>query len=88
VIFVTQSEEFIGKHKRYMAVDRRACMWCGACVGICPQNAITLYETRIEFDDECNLCKTCVIACPVGAIDIVKTGDGNEAPAGAEGEVA
>ena len=75
---MVQSQQFIDQHKRYMTVERRACMWCGACVGICHQNAITLYETRIEFDDECNLCATCVTACPTGAIEMVKadkTGD-------------
>ena len=69
---MVQSTEFMEKHGRYLAVDRRACMWCGACVGICTQNAITLFETRIEFFDECNLCKTCVTACPVGAIEMAR----------------
>jgi len=51
-----------------MRVDGTVCMWCGSCVGCCHKNAITLYETRIEFDDNCNDCGVCILACPVGAI--------------------
>ena len=81
---MAQTQQFIDKHGRHMRVDRRACMWCGACVGICPQNAVTLHETRIEFYDECNLCKTCVIGCPVGAIEMVEGGP-DDVPAAGEG---
>ncbi len=38
-------------------------------MGVCPEYAITLYETRIEFDDRCVNCGLCVKACPVGALD-------------------
>ncbi len=53
-----------------MHVNRHMCMYCGACVGTCPKNAITLYETWIEFDDNCIECGICVTACPVGAISM------------------
>ena len=47
------------------------CIYCGACVGICPLNCIYLDETRITFDEEvCTRCGICVRACPVGAIEI------------------
>lgn len=53
----------------HMRVDRSACMYCGTCVGACPENAITLFETRIEFSDKlCTNCAICTKACPVGAI--------------------
>ncbi|MEW5759894.1 MAG: 4Fe-4S binding protein [Candidatus Thermoplasmatota archaeon] len=51
-----------------MQVDRTICMHCGVCVGSCPFNAVTLHETRIEFEKECNNCGLCIKACPVGAI--------------------
>ncbi|HDN95470.1 MAG: ferredoxin [Thermoplasmata archaeon] len=49
-------------------VDYDKCLYCGGCVGVCPVNAITLYETRIEISDDCINCMTCVKFCPVGAI--------------------
>jgi ferredoxin len=51
-----------------MKVDRSICMWCGACVGFCPRVGVTLYETRIEFNENCNSCGLCIATCPVGAI--------------------
>lgn len=55
-----------------MKVDRTACMYCGACVGTCPKNAIFLWETRIEFNENCIECGLCVKVCPVGAIEEIK----------------
>lgn len=53
-----------------MEVDNNVCLHCGACVGICPPNALFLHETEtIEFLDNCTDCGLCVWVCPVGAID-------------------
>lgn len=54
--------------KKPMYVDKMLCMHCGACVGVCPVNAVFLYETLIEFSDACTNCTLCIKACPVGAI--------------------
>ncbi|MEM4160587.1 MAG: 4Fe-4S binding protein, partial [Thermoplasmata archaeon] len=52
-----------------MKSDKEKCLYCGACVGTCPRNAIYLEETRVVFDEEkCVKCKLCVRVCPVGAI--------------------
>jgi len=51
-----------------MKVNRSRCMWCGACVGFCPFKGVTLYETRIMFEDACTECGKCILVCPVGAI--------------------
>lgn len=58
-----------------MEVNRLVCMYCGACVGTCPNNAIFLHETRIEFGDECNSCGLCYRVCPVGAIEKTDKGE-------------
>ncbi|PJB21962.1 MAG: ferredoxin [Euryarchaeota archaeon CG_4_9_14_3_um_filter_38_12] len=52
-----------------MKVDKTKCMYCGSCVGTCPENAIFLEETSIVFNDElCIECGLCEKVCPVGAI--------------------
>jgi L-aspartate semialdehyde sulfurtransferase ferredoxin len=50
------------------AIDRAFCMHCGACVGACPENALTLQEVWIEFLPNCSNCGICARACPSGAI--------------------
>ena len=50
------------------AIDRAFCMHCGACVGACPENAMTLQEVWIEFLPNCTNCGVCARACPSGAI--------------------
>lgn len=54
-----------------MRVDRRACCYCGGCVGVCPQNALELRETILQVDEEkCVKCGICVKFCPVGALSL------------------
>ncbi|MEM0140234.1 MAG: 4Fe-4S binding protein [Ferroplasma sp.] len=55
--------------KSQMDVDRSLCDYCGACVGMCPTDAIKLDETVIAInEDKCIKCEFCVIGCPTGAI--------------------
>lgn len=57
-------------------VDGDECISCGACVTLCPVEAIKIDEDRsIVFDREkCigSLCSACVDACPTRAIKSVK----------------
>jgi len=46
------------------------CRLCGACVHVCPQNAITLGEERAAISQECLGCGICVKTCGSNAIDI------------------
>ena len=42
----------------------------GPCVQICPQNALSLREAILEFNQErCSFCLQCVDACPAEAIE-------------------
>nr|WP_245326444.1 4Fe-4S binding protein [Methanococcus voltae] len=51
-------------------VNNLKCGYCGACVGICPRNAIELIENKIEINDEkCKGCKLCKEICPVNALE-------------------
>ncbi|MHC1635980.1 MAG: 4Fe-4S binding protein [Candidatus Methanospirareceae archaeon] len=54
-------------------VDRYRCAYCGACVTICPEDAIDLAGMWLEIrEDTCNSCKVCVKICPVGALEFIK----------------
>ncbi|HLE97291.1 MAG TPA: 4Fe-4S binding protein [Candidatus Thermoplasmatota archaeon] len=44
------------------------CLDCGGCLGICPHEALDLYEGRIRVLDSCTECDLCVRLCPVDAL--------------------
>lgn len=49
------------------------CDFCGACVAVCPADAIDLYETRVLVnDDKCTECLNCVYICPFETLEKVK----------------
>ena len=61
----------LNKRSLHIESSGQLCIYCGACVGVCPLNCIYLDETRITFDEKiCTRCEICVKACPVGAIEI------------------
>ncbi len=49
------------------------CVHCGACISICPVEAIVLQDGRVEFLDKCVLCGNCVKVCPVKALKLPTT---------------
>lgn len=54
-------------------IDRSRCIYCGACVAVCPVMANRLREVFIEHDAEkCINCGNCVKACPMAAIKLRK----------------
>jgi ferredoxin len=54
-------------------IDRYKCGYCGACVTVCPTDAIDLIGAWIEIrEEDCNNCKFCVNICPVGALEELK----------------
>lgn len=54
-------------------IDRRKCLECGACVGVCPELALRLIEDGIHNNEElCSACSLCEKICPIGAITVVK----------------
>lgn len=47
------------------------CMYCGACAGVCPTNAIQVQELTVVVDDDtCTKCGICVKACPIDALEL------------------
>ena len=62
------------KVERSIRLDKEACVHCGACVSICPTDALTLsddYELILD-EEECVYCKACIPACPVKALSVKK----------------
>jgi ferredoxin len=53
-------------------VNRYRCGYCGACVSVCPKDALDLVETYIEVGDKCNDCGICTRVCPMGALELVE----------------
>jgi ferredoxin len=52
-----------------MYVDSAACNGCGACLDVCPHNAIRLVSGKAVMDQEtCDACMICIEACPTHAI--------------------
>jgi Fe-S-cluster-containing hydrogenase component 2 len=50
-------------------VDEEVCVGCGACVGVCPVEAISMDKDKAKIDQEtCIECGACITECPVEAI--------------------
>lgn len=49
-------------------VIRKECVACGACVDVCPQDAITIDDVAFIDPSKCIDCGACVDACPTSAI--------------------
>ena len=60
-------------------IDRKKCLRCGACVGVCPKLALELKESGVQIDrKKCISCGICEKICPVGAIEVVSDKDGKK----------
>ena len=52
-------------------VDMELCTGCGACVEVCPVEAITLRDGKAQVDaDKCVDCGVCMDECPTDAINV------------------
>lgn len=48
------------------------CMDCGGCVGVCPHDALDLFQGFITVRATCTECDLCTRLCPVEAFLSVK----------------
>lgn len=51
-------------------VDPDACVACGACVEVCPADAIAIEDVAVIDEDACLECGACVNECPQSAISL------------------
>ena len=52
-------------------VDEKLCYGCGACIALCPTNALDLKDRlAIVEQNKCTLCEHCILSCPVFALRI------------------
>ena len=60
--------------KRAIELDRDSCFDCGACLSLCPTDALHLTDDKtVELDeDKCIYCELCVPSCPVRALKLSK----------------
>lgn len=58
--------------KKYMSVDKKQCVACGACMKECVKKAINIWKGCYAVVDEksCVGCGKCYKACPVGCISV------------------
>ena len=68
------------KSQQIATVDRSLCHYCGACVAVCPPDAIFLVDTWLEIKDSCTGCERCVTMCPVRALSMVNQEKRDEVP--------
>lgn len=52
-------------------VDEKKCIACGACISLCPVNAIKLVNGKAQINPKkCIKCGSCAQFCPINAINI------------------
>ena len=48
---------------------QEACILCGGCEALCPEECIVVYEAHLELDQgRCTECGACIHGCPSGAL--------------------
>ena len=64
-----RKKEMKDRQKVVVMYDRMRCDFCGACVGVCPADAIVLWEADLEIvGEKCTGCLRCVYVCPYRAL--------------------
>jgi len=57
------------KFGRGIAVDRQACVVCGACAAVCPTEALVIEGlTLVVVPEQCHPCGQAALVCPTGAL--------------------
>jgi len=51
-------------------VDEVKCVGCGACVDMCPVNALHVENGKVQVNNDCIDCGACTSSCPVDALEL------------------
>ena len=49
-------------------INASECVACGACVDVCPENAITCEDVAVIDISKCSNCGACIDECPSSCI--------------------
>ena len=63
--------------KRYAQADKNICVACGACVTVCPKQAIEIHKGcyAVMARERCVGCGLCESTCPAGCITLKERGE-------------
>ena len=59
---------FWRKRGTVVSIDFQLCDACGACIAVCPANALCLADRLTADAKRCTDCGICVRVCPFGAL--------------------
>jgi len=55
----------------HFVVNEDLCYGCGACIGLCPTNALSMKGLlALVEQSRCTYCELCIPSCPVDALFI------------------
>lgn len=53
--------------------DEEICTHCGACIAVCPTEALYIKRPEMEVifnNEKCSLCELCILTCPTRAMGL------------------
>jgi len=62
---IDQASEFFSNHKNTVKdiFESGVCNYCGACILVCPKDAISYKEMEISVNESCIYCRKCIQFC-------------------------
>ena len=52
-------------------IEVSACDECGACVSVCPEDALVLADSLLVDQEKCTSCCNCIDVCPFAALSLI-----------------